>query len=275
MSFSSNVISIEKQGQVGIVWLDREAKYNALSTELWSAIPGALDALCEDPEVGSIVFTGRGKHFCAGIDLVEDGLSAHKHSKARSPAESNLQQLSNTGKFQAAITAIADCPLPVIAVIKGVCLGAGVDLISACDIRIASACSLFSVRETKLGLVADVGTLQRLPKILNAGHVAELAYTGKDIKADRAEKIGLVNDVYESADATMEAGLALANEIASNSPMAVRGTKYILRKSENLTEEQSLTLNGMFTLMTSLQSNDLQEGIKAFSERRAPKFTGS
>ncbi|WP_299074578.1 enoyl-CoA hydratase-related protein [uncultured Paraglaciecola sp.] len=275
MSFSSNVISIEKQGQVGIVWLDREAKYNALSTELWSAIPGALNALCEDSEIGSIVFTGRGKHFCAGIDLVEDGLSAHKKAKARSAAEANLEQLSNTGKFQAAITAIADCPLPVIAVIKGVCLGAGVDLISACDIRIASACSLFSVRETKLGLVADVGTLQRLPKILNAGHVAELAYTGKDIKADRAEKIGLVNDVYESAEATMEAGIALAREIAANSPMAVRGTKYILRKSENLTEEQSLTLNGMFTLMTSLQSNDLQEGIKAFAERRAPKFTGS
>ena len=120
-----------------------------------------------------------------------------------------------------------------------------------------------------------MGTLQRLPKILNAGHVAELVYTGKDIKADRAEKIGLVNDVYESAEATMAAGMVLANDIATNSPMAVRGTKFILRQSQNMTDEQSLMINGMFTLMTSLQSNDLQEGIKAFSERRAPKFTGS
>jgi len=123
--------------------------------------------------------------------------------------------------------------------------------------------------------VADVGTLQRLPKILNAGHVAELAYSGKDIKADRAEKIGLVNDVYQSAEATMAAGLELANDIASNSPMAVRGTKFILRQSENLTDQQSLMVNGMYTMMTSLESNDLQEGIHAFAERRPAKFTGT
>ena len=159
--------------------------------------------------------------------------------------------------------------------IQGFCLGAGVDLITACDIRIASADALFSVRETRIGLVADVGTLQRLPKILNAGHVAELAYTGKDIDALRAEKIGLVNDVYETAEATMVAGMALANQIAANSPMAVRGTKYVLQQSENLTTDQSLLLNGMYTMISSLQSNDLQEGIKAFAERRPAKFTGS
>ena len=275
MSFSSNVLSIEKQGQVGIVWLDREAKYNALSTELWSAIPSALDALCTDQEIGAIVLAGRGKHFCAGIDLVEDGRSQHKKAQARSKAEANMQQLANTQKFQAAITALSECALPVIAVVQGFCLGAGVDLITACDIRIASACSVFSVRETRLGLIADVGTLQRLPKILNAGHVAELAYTGKDIKADRAEKIGLVNDVYDSADAAMAGGVALANEIAANSPLAVRGTKFILRQSENLTDEQSLMLNGMYTMINSLESNDLQEGITAFAERRPAKFTGS
>ena len=275
MSFSSNVLSIEKQGQVGIIYLDRESKYNALSTELWSTIPLGLAALCEDPEIGAIVLAGRGKHFCAGIDLAEDGLGQHIKAKARSKAEANIQQLHNTQKFQQAISSLAECELPVIAVVQGFCLGAGVDLITACDMRIASACSVFSVRETRLGLVADVGTLQRLPKILNAGHVAELAYTGKDIKADRAEKIGLVNDVYESAEATMEAGMALAQEIAGNSPMAVRGTKFVLRQSENLTDEQSLMVNGMYTLMTSLQSNDLQEGIMAFAERRPAKFTGS
>ncbi len=275
MSFSSSVLSIEKQGRVGIIWLDRESKYNALSTELWSAIPHGLAALCEDTEIGAIVLAGRGKHFCAGIDLAEDGLSQLKKAKARSKAEANIQQLSNTQKFQQAISSLAECELPVIGVVQGFCLGAGVDLVTACDIRIASACSVFSVRETRLGLVADVGTLQRLPKILSAGHVAELAYTGKDIKADRAEKIGLVNDVYESAEVTMAEGLALAQEIAGNSPMAVRGTKFILRQSENLTDEQSLMVNGMYTMMTSLESNDLQEGILAFSERRVPKFTGS
>ena len=275
MAFSSEVLSIEKQGAVGILWLDRGDKYNALSTELWSAIPIALDELAADNQIGAIILAGRGDHFCVEIDLVQDSLSDHKNSKARSPAEANMCQLENTRQFQAAISAIADCPLPVIAVVQGYCLGAGVDLITACDIRVASNDAVFSVRETRIGLVADVGTLQRLPKILSAGHVAELAYTGKDINAQRAEKIGLVNDLYESAEAAMDAGLALAVEIAANSPMAVRGTKFILQQSENLTTDQSLLLNGMYTLMSSLPSNDLQEGIKAFSERRPAKFTGS
>lgn len=272
---AKKVLSIEKQGAVGILWLDRADKYNALSTELWSGFQGALDELCSDNQIGAIIIAGRGKHFCAGIDLVQDSLSEHKNSTARSPAEANMHQLEQTRKFQAAITAIADCPLPVIAVIQGYCLGAGVDLISACDIRIASNDALFSVRETRVGLVADIGTLQRLPKILNAGHVAELAYTGKDINAQRAEKIGLVNDLYESAQAAMNAGLELANQIAANSPMAVRGTKFVLQQSENLSTDQSLLMNGMYTLISSLPSNDLQEGIQAFSERRPAKFTGS
>jgi enoyl-CoA hydratase len=275
MAFSSEVLSIEKQGAVGILWLDRADKYNALSTELWSGLPNALDELAADNQIGAIILAGRGDHFCAGIDLVQDSLSDHKNSKARSPAEANMRQLEHTRKFQAAITSIADCPLPVIAVIQGYCLGAGVDLITACDIRIASNDAVFSVRETLTGLVADVGTLQRLPKILSAGHVAELAYTGSDINAQRAEKIGLINDLYVSAEVAMDAGLKLANQIAANSPMAVRGTKFILQQGENLTTDQSLLLNGMYTLMSSLPSNDLQEGIKAFSERRPAKFTGS
>ena len=275
MAFVSDVLAIEKQGAVGILWLDRPEKYNAMSTELWSSFPAALDELLGDKEIGAIVLAGRGKHFCVGIDLVQDSLSDFKKSQSRSQAESNLLQLENTRQFQAAITAVADCPVPVIGVIQGFCLGAGVDLITACDIRIASADALFSVRETRIGLVADVGTLQRLPKILNAGHVAELAYTGKDIDALRAEKIGLVNDVYETVEATMVAGMALANQRAANSPMAVRGTKYVLQQSENLTTDQSLLLNGMYTMISSLQSNDLQEGIKAFAERRPAKFTGS
>jgi enoyl-CoA hydratase len=275
MAFSSEVLSIEKHGAVGILWLDRADKYNALSTELWSALADALSELLADNQIGAIVLAGRGDHFCAGIDLVQDTLSDHKNTQARSPAEANMRQLENTRKFQAAISAIADCPLPVIAVIQGYCLGAGVDVITACDIRIASSDALFSVRETRIGLVADVGTLQRLPKILSAGHVAELAYTGKDINAQRAEKIGLVNDLYSSAEAAMDAGLELANQIAANSPMAVRGTKFILQQGENLTTDQSLLLNGMYTLISSLPSNDLQEGIKAFSERRPAKFTGS
>ena len=272
----STTLSIEKKGNVGILWLNRPEKYNALSSELWGGIPQALNEIMFDDDINTIILAGRGKHFCVGIDLVEAGFEAGgRNDVSSSEAESNLRQLEDTQRFQSAITSIADCELPVIGLIHGHCLGAGVDLITACDIRICSADANFSVRETKIGLVADVGTLQRLPKILNAGHVAELAYTGKDISAERAEKIGMVNDVFESFDAAYDAAYALASEIASNSTLAVRGTKFMLRQSETLTTDQSLLLNGMFTLMTSLKSNDLKESMKAFFEKRPPNYTGT
>ena len=268
-------ISLEKSGSVGTLWLDRKDKYNALSTELWSAIPEALDKLVSDEAIKVIILAGRGKHFCVGIDLIDSDMIGQEAQPASSEALANLRQLEGTGRFQAAISSLAECALPVIAVIQGHCLGAGIDLISACDVRVCSADANFSVRETRIGIVADVGTLQRLPKIITAGHVAELAYTGKDIDAHRAEKIGLVNDVYESFTAAFDAAMAMAAEIAANSTLAVRGTKFILRQSEDLTTDQSLLLNGMFTLMTSLKSNDLKESMAAFVARRPAKYTGS
>jgi len=275
MAFSSDVISIEKNGAVGTLWLDRPDKFNALSPAVWAAIPDALDALAADSEIRAIIFAGRGKHFCAGIDLLAGGLDAAHSTDAASEAVANLNQLDFTTRFQQAISSLAKCPLPVIAVVHGYCLGAGIDLITACDVRISAADGQFGVRETRIGLVADVGTLQRLPKIVGAGHVAELAYTGKDIDAVRAEKIGLLNDVYDSFDNAYDAGMAMANSIAANPPMAVRGTKFILQQSEDLTTEQSLLLNGLFTLMTSLKSNDMQESMHAFMEKRPPNYTGS
>lgn len=273
MAFTSNVLSIEKNGNVGTLWLDRPDKRNAMSRELWGGLPHALAELCSDSEIRAVVLAGRGKSFCVGLDLTDTALGGG--DKPASGAAANLAQMEVTTAFQKAITSFAECPVPVIAAIHGHCLGGGIDLITACDIRVASADSTFSIRETKIGIVADVGTLQRLPSVLNAGHVAELAYTGKDIGAERAEKIGLVNDVHPDAESTYDAAVALAEEIAANSPMAVRGTKFILRQSEDLTTDQSLLLNGLWTMATSLQSNDLREAISAFMERRPAKFTGT
>ena len=181
-----------------------------------------------------------------GLDLVAAGgggpIGAGRES-GESLATANLRQLEVTRGFQAAITAVAECPVPTVAAIQGHCLGGGIDLATACDIRLASADAIFSVRETRIGIVADVGTLQRLPGVVTAGHVAELAYTGKDIDAARAEKIGLVNDVHPDAEAVLQAAHDLALEIAANAPLAVRGTKFILQQSEDLTTEQSLLLN--------------------------------
>ena len=274
MEFSNSVLSIEVDNHIAILWLDRPEKRNAMSHEMWRSFPDAMKAIASEPEVRAVVIAGRGKSFCVGIDLAELG-SGPEGEKPASGAAANLRQIEITQAFQAAITSIADCPLPVIAAIHSHCIGAGMDLVTACDIRLAAEDALFGVRETKIGIVADVGTLQRLPGIVTNGQVAELVYTGKDIDARRAEKIGLVNDVYADAAAVLEAAEAMAYEIASNAPLAVKGSKFILQQGEDLTKEQSLLLNGLWTMTTTLNSNDLSEAMHAFVEKRPAKFTGS
>ena len=274
MTFSSNVLSIECDGPVGILWLDRPEKRNAMSQEMWTGFPAAISELTNNPDIRVVVIAGRGKSFCSGLDISSVG-EAPGQSPPPSGAIANLRQLEVTRSFQDGISAIANCPVPVIAAIHNHCVGAGIDLITACDIRLASADSIFSVRETRIGIVADVGTLQRLPDIVSAGHVAELAYTGKDFDAAHAEKIGLVNNVYPDVEAVQAAALKLASEIAANPPLAVRGTKFVLQQSENLTKEQSLLLNGLWTMATTLNSNDFMEAVGAFMEKRAPNFTGT
>ena len=135
MSFSSEVVSIEIKDKVGTLWLDRPEKYNALSEQVWLDIPKALNELVKlDCRV--IILAGKGKHFCVGIDLVQGGLSNHLSHASESDATANLKQLEGTKAFQDSISSLANCSLPVIAVIQGHCLGAGIDMITACDIRI-------------------------------------------------------------------------------------------------------------------------------------------
>jgi enoyl-CoA hydratase len=169
---------------------------------------------------------------------------------------------------------VAECPLPTIAAVQGYCIGGGVDLASACDIRLASSDAVFSVRETKVAIVADLGSLQRLPHIIGKGHVAELAYTGKDITAARAHSIGLVNDVSADADRVLADARSLAAEIAANSPLAVQGTKAVLTAGEGRSVTEGLeyvaTWNAGF-----LASDDLTEAMTAFMEKRPGVFTGN
>jgi enoyl-CoA hydratase len=168
---------------------------------------------------------------------------------------------------------VADCPKPVIAAVHGACIGGGVDLITACDIRLASADAYFSVRETKIAIVADVGTLQRLPRLIGRGHVAELAFTGKDVAAGRAERIGLVNEVLPDAGAVQEAARAMAAEIAANSPLAVMGTKAVLAACADRSVDEGLDYVAVWNA-AFLASDDLTEAMGAFLEKRPPAFTG-
>jgi enoyl-CoA hydratase len=176
--------------------------------------------------------------------------------------------------MQASISSVADCPKPVVAAVHGYCIGGGVDLITACDIRVASADAVFSVRETKMAIVADLGSLQRLPAIIGAGHLAELAYTGKDIAVERAKEIGLVNHVLPDAEAAVEAAQSLAAEIASNSPLVVQGTKTVIQTRDRRTIQDGLDYVAVWN-SGFLQSDDLIEAVSAFMEKRPPKFTGN
>jgi enoyl-CoA hydratase len=275
--FDSPVLTIERTDAVATVWLDRPEALNAMGQDLCRDLPLGMELVGEDPEVRVVVVAAKGPHFSAGIDLkatggllVEGGGDAGNHASGAVRAG---RARSDILRFQAAITAVAKCPKPVIAAVHGCCIGGGVDLIAACDIRLASDDAVFSVREAKMAIVADLGSLQRLPAIVGAGHLAELAFTGKDITALRAQAIGLVNDVAMGVDGVHKAAYELAREIAANSPIAVQGTKAVLAANEGRTVAEGLDYVAAWNA-GMLFSDDLVEAMTAFAERRAPKFTG-
>jgi enoyl-CoA hydratase len=279
-TFESPVLTIERQDAVATVWLDRPEARNAMGQDLWRDLPLAMQEVGADTAVRVVVVAAKGPHFSVGLDLkamggqLSDGSGAAGDGGAiPSAAVRAGRARADILRYQAAITAVAQCPKPVIAAVHGYCIGGGVDLIAACDIRLASADAIFSVREAKVAIVADLGSLQRLPAIIGAGHVAELAFTGKDVDAERARAIGLVNDVATDSEALMKAAYALAGEIGANSPIAVQGTKAVLAANEGRTVAEGLDYVATWNA-GMLASDDLVEAMTAFMERRPPRFLG-
>lgn len=263
-------IEVERQAHTGLIWLNRPEKRNALSADMWADLRLAAAAMSADDDVRVIVVAGRGAAFTVGIDLQLLGALA---PEGESEAARRMAMYRRIRELQASFTSLADSPKPVIAAIHGYCLGAGIDLITACDIRLAAVDAKFGVRETVMGLVADVGTLQRLPVIVSPGHVAEMVYSGRDFDADRALRIGLVNDVYPDADATLGAALDLAQKIAANSPLVVQGAKRVLRANEGKSVAEGLDYVAVWNA-AFLLSDDLTEAMTAFAEKRKPEFKG-
>lgn len=263
-------VTVETDGHVAQVTLVGPGKGNALGPAFWAELPDVFTSLDADPDVRAIVLTGSGRNFSYGLDLAAmggtlPGLDAGARSRA--DFHKTLQ------KMQGAISAVADCRTPTIASVHGWCIGGGVDLISAVDIRYASVEARFSVREVKLAIVADVGSLARLPLILTDGHLRELALTGKDIDAARAEKIGLVNDVYDDPEASLAAAHATAMEIAANPPLTVHGVKDVLDQQRIARVSESLRYVAAWN-SAFLPSKDLGEAVTAMFQKRPPNFTG-
>jgi len=270
-------LTTERAGAVATLWLDRPEKLNALHRPLWGAIPAAVAALDADPEVRVIVLGGRGRAFCAGIDLLDHAPSMSSggslSGRGDSPVSRRRAFYDDVRRYQETASCFANINKPVIAAVHGMCLGAGMDLITACDIRLASADATFSVRETKIAMVADVGTLQRLPRVIGDGPARELIFTGRDIDAARALAIGLVNEVLPNQAALAERANAIAQEIAANSPLAVQGAKHVLgfacRREVDANLDYVAVWNSAF-----LHSEDLTEAMTAFMQRRTPEFRG-
>lgn len=273
MDFTSDVITIDIADHIATVWLDRPEKRNAMGHAFWRDLPSAMVAVSENAHVRVVVLAARGPAFTVGLDLIEFA-NINIGGDQPSPATKANAAYREIKRLQAALTSVAECRKPVIAAIHGYCLGGGIDLITAADIRLASSDATFSVRETKIAIVADVGTLQRLPNILAPGHVAELAYTGKDIDAHRAEKIGLVNDVFDDVDALHKAARTMALEIAANPPMTVEGVKHILAANEGRSVEEALDYVALYNA-SHLTSNDLMEAMAAYAQKRPPNYTGT
>ncbi len=276
-SFASDVLDVEVGDHVATLWLDRPEKRNAMGQAFFDDLPMAMEAIGSDPDVRAVVIAARGPHFSVGLDLVAMagiGGSPDRGDTSRpSTAASAARTRAQIVRMQASVSSVADCRLPVIAAVQGYCIGGGVDLIAACDIRLASADARFSVRETKVAIVADLGSLQRLPRIIGGGNVAELAFTGKDITAARAEAIGLVNAVSADPESVVADAVGLAGEIAANSPLAVQGTKAVLAAGDGQTVAEGLDYVAVWNA-AFLGSDDLAEAMAAFAEKRPGNFTG-
>lgn len=274
----SDVLTVERSGHVATVWLDRPDKLNAFGHEAWNDLPVVMHEVGDDPTVRVVIIAAKGKAFTVGLDLVAFGPSilggvigdAGSDASELSKRRATYDQIKT---MQRTISAVAECPKPVIAAVHGYCLGAGVDLITACDIRLASADAVFSVRETKMAMVADVGTLQRLPSIVDPGRVAELVYTGKDFGAEEAAEMGLVSHVYADAATLMKHAMEMAEDIATNSPLAVQGSKAVLRAAAGKSADQALDYVALWNA-AFLHSDDLTEALHAFSDKRNPSYRG-
>src|SRR6201993_821233 len=205
-------VTVDVDDHIAQVMLVGPGKGNAMGPAFWSEMPDVFAQLDADRDVRAIVLTGSGGNFSYGLDLPAMGGMFAPLMAEGAMARPRTDFHTELIRMQKAINAVADCRTPTIASVHGWCIGGGVDLISAVDIRYASADAKFSVREVRLAIVADMGSPARLPLILSDGHLRALALTGKDIDAARAEKIGLVNDVYDDAKACLAASHATAAE---------------------------------------------------------------
>ena len=262
--------SVETKDQIASVQMVRPKRFNSLDAEFWRELPLLLADLDRGGDIRAIVLSSTGRHFSAGIDLqilgsMGDNAPGESESTARGGTRMRVLQL------QSVFNALEEVRVPVLAVIHGGCIGGALDMVSACDLRFATEDAFFCIGEVNYGLTADLGTLQRLPKLIPQGIVRELAYTGRQMPAEEARQVGLVNRVFPTLDEAVAGAMETAREIAARAPAAIWGTKVALNHARDHSVPESLDQiatwqAGMF------RPEDVQEAMLARRKRRAPVF---
>lgn len=260
---------VELNNHIAHVQINRPEKVNAMDAAFWSEIIDIFQWIDETDEVRVVVLSGAGKHFSSGIDLT---LLASVANELGKDAGRNARTLRRKiQQLQASFTAVDKCRKPVLAAVQGYCLGGAIDLVSACDMRYCAEDAKFAIREIDMGMAADVGTLQRLPRIIGDGIMRELAYTGRTVEAGEAREIGLVNRVFADSASLLEGVLAIAGEIAAKSPIAIAGTKEMISYMRDHRVDDGLEHVAIWNA-AMLQSADLKAAMVAQMSKHQPVF---
>ncbi|MDT7551122.1 MAG: enoyl-CoA hydratase [Actinomycetota bacterium] len=254
---------------VAHVRMSRPDELNTMTPDFWRELPEIVTGISDDASARVVVISSTGRHFSAGMDLAVftgDSLSADAE-----PGRRHARMRSNAKLLQLSFTALEKARIPVIAAVQGGVIGGAVDLVTACDLRYASAEAFFCVQELNIGMTADLGTLQRLGKVIPEGVARELAFTGRRMPAQRAYEVGLVQAVYDDHDSLVAGALETAREIAGKSPLAIWGTKVAMNYARDHGVDDALDQiatwqSGMF------QPADMMESFAAKAEKRAPVF---
>ena len=259
---------------VGHLVLNKGEDLNKMTMNFWYELPRILDEIDRDASLRVLILSSTGKHFCAGMDLKNFGtLGSDSEKKTNVPDKARIgENLYRVAKeLQDMLSKLEKLRIPVLAGIQGGCIGGGLDLVTAADMRFASKDAFFCIQEVNIGMAADIGTLQRLPRVIPEGKVRELAYTGRRMPAEEALDAGLVNKVYESQEEMVSGLKEMAAVIASKSPLAVYGTKAILNFSRDHTIAEGLEYNALWS-GAMLPQEDMAEAMMSNMEKRDPEF---
>ena len=268
-----NCFKLDVKNHVGNLVLSRPDELNTMSRDFWVELGEVLEVINRDADIRVVVMSSTGKHFCAGMDLsaFSNGVDNIPDDKKPDHARIGEAVYRVAKELQEYISTLEKIRVPVIAAIHGGCIGGAVDMVTACDIRLASDDAFFCIQEINIGMAADVGTLQRLPKIIPDSKMREMAYTGRRMYAEEAKDAGLVSGTYGSQEELLEAANKLASEIASKSPVAIYGLKAVMNYSRDHNVNDSLEYNALWS-GAMLSQKDMTEQMTANMEKRDASF---